>query len=394
MAQSIHYKREIARLLRHQGVLSRTTLANMLGLSFPTISTFVRGLARRGLVVDAGLGDSRGGRKPGLIKINPEHACAIGVELSAYRLAGLVMDMAGNVIARRQREVRHRFSSSPEMEELLSLVNELREMVPDKNLIGVGVGVSGIVEKKKGISVKFPCADNWENVPLGEVLSARTGFGALVDNDVQTTTLAELIFGGGKGVGDFLYLHLGRGIGLGIVVKGKVYEGADGNVGELGHTVIEQDGPICYCGNYGCLESLASPPAIVAQAKQAIEKDVDSVIAEKLEKGSQDLALATILEAAERSDRLACNLLEKAGRYIGLAAANAVNLLNPELLLLGGPMASGSPFLVDALVRAFRSLVMRHLRETRIELSPLAGEGCSLGAAAMVLDHLIANLEE
>lgn len=395
MAQSIEYKREIVRLLRRRGVLSRTTLSELLGLSFPTISTFVRDLTRRRILADAGMGGSRGGRKPALLKLNATYTSAVGVDVSAYRLTGVAMDLEGNVLARTERPVSHKHSGAPDLEQVYSLVNELREAAKEKRLAGVGVGISGIVDKQQGVSVKFPYADDWDNVPLGKLLSERTGLTALLDNDVQATTRAELLFGGGKGVANFLYLHLGRGIGLGIVAGGKVYNGSNGNVGELGHTIVEQDGPICYCGNYGCLESLASPPAIVAQARQAIEKDVDSVIAGKLRGSLDEKDLATILEAAEGSDRLACNLLEKAGRYIGLAAANAVNLLNPELLLLGGAMVHGSPFLVDAITRTFKSLVMPHLRETtRIELSSLAGEGCALGAASMVLDQVIDNLKD
>ncbi len=395
MAQSIKYKREIVRLLRRRGILSRTRLSDLLGLSFPTVSTFVRDLMRRRIVADAGLGGSRGGRKPGLIKLNPGYTSAVGIELSASGLAGVAMDLEGKVFARAEREPTHLRSGAPDMKQVHSLADELCEAAEGKRPAGVGLGVSGIVDKQQGVSVKFPYAEDWDSVPLVELLSGRTRLKVLMDNDVQATTRAELFFGGGKGVDNFLYLHLGRGIGLGIVTGGNVYNGSSGNVGELGHTIIEQDGPICYCGNYGCLESLASPPAIVAQARQAIEKDVDSVIASKVKGSLDQIELSTILEGAEDSDRLACNLLEKAGRYIGLAAANAVNLLNPELLLLGGTMGHGSPFLVDAMTRAFRSLVMPHLRETtRIELSPLDGQGCSLGAASMVLDHVIDNLQD
>jgi predicted NBD/HSP70 family sugar kinase len=395
VAQSIEYKREIVRLLRRREILSRTTLSELLGLSFPTISTFVRDLMRRRILADAGLGGSRGGRKPGLIKLNPGYVSAVGIELSASRSAGVAMDLEGKVFAQGEREATHLHSGGPDMKQVYSLAEELCEAAKGKRLAGVGVGVSGIVDKQEGASVKFPYAEDWDSVPLVKLLSERARVTVLIDNDVQATTRAELFFGGGKGVDNFLYLHLGRGIGLGIVTGGNVYNGSSGNVGELGHTIIEQDGPICYCGNYGCLESLASPPAIVAQARQAIEKDVDSVIATKVKGSLDQIELSTILEAAEDADRLACNLLEKAGRYIGLAAANAVNLLNPELLLLGGTMAHESPFLVDAITRAFKSLVMPHLRETtRIELSLLEGQGCALGAASTVLDYVIDNLQD
>jgi len=277
------------------------------------------------------------------------------------------------------------------LEHIVSVARALLDRAPRDQMVGVGVGVSGIVSRSEGLSVKFPRAESWVNVPLAPILSERLGVATWLENDVQAATLAELRFGDGRSTSNFAYLHLGEGIALGIVANGQLYEGANGNVGELGHSIIEPDGPICYCGNYGCLESLASPSAVVRQAQEAITGA--GVESEILTLANGDIAAVTIdhvFQAAAHGDRLASNLVEKAANYIGLSAANLVNILSPELLLLGGAMVERGALVLEAVTRNFRSLVMPSLREvTELRRAALGSSVCVLGAAALVFDTLL-----
>jgi glucokinase len=228
-------------------------------------------------------------------------------------------------------------------------------------------------------------------VPLGRILSDELGVPVWVANDVQAATLGELRYGEGREVDSFVYLHLGEGIALGLVTSGQIYQGAHGNVGELGHSIVQAGGTICYCGNYGCLESLASPAAIVRQTREAITgAGVESQILALAGGDPAGICVEHVLQAAEAGDRLASNLVERAAGYIGLSVANLVNVLSPGRIILAGAMVERGGPLLEAVTRSFRSLVMPGLRNvTELRQSALGGGACVLGAAALVSDSLM-----
>ena len=392
MAKRHHqYQRRILRLLRSEGEASRPALARALDLSLPTITNIVKQLLEHGVAVEADYKQSTGGRRAALLQLNPDHAHAVGLEVSHSRVRAARVNLVGEIVDQEEAPLPSPGPQEPDLERIVAVAQAVLERAPEGLVIGLGVGVSGIVSSQQGVSVKFPRSEQWVDVPLASILSERLGPPTWLENDVQAATLGELRFGDGRRVKNFAYLHLGEGIAVGIVADGRLYEGANGNVGELGHNIIEPDGPICYCGNYGCLESLASPAAIVRQAQEAITgAGVESQV---LSLAGGDLSALTVnhvFEAAEGGDRLASNLVEKAAGYVGLSAANLVNVLTPELLLLAGAMVERGGLVVDAITRSFRSLVMPSLREvTELRTSHLGREARALGAAALVFDAMI-----
>jgi len=390
------YQRRILRLLRKLQEASRPTLARTLDLSLPTITNIVKQLLDHGVVVEADYKESTGGRRAALLQLNPEYAHAIGLEVSYNRLQAARVDLTGRIVDEERRRRPCSESGGPDLEEIISPVQALLERAPEGAVAGVGVGISGIVSRSRGVSVKFPRCDSWVDVPLARLLNERLGLRAWLDNDVQGATLGELRFGAGRSTENFVYLHLGEGIALGMVTAGRLYLGANGNVGELGHSIIEPDGPICYCGNYGCLESVASPAAVVRQAQEAISAaGVESEILTLAGGSPEAINIDHVFQAAERGDRLASNLVEKAAGYVGLSAANLVNILSPDLLLLGGAMVEQGREVVEQVSRNFRSLVMPSLRDvTEVRRSELGASACVLGAAAMVFDSLLATYPE
>lgn len=397
MAKRHHqYQRRILKLLRAQGEASRPALARALDLSLPTITNIVKQLLDDGIVVEADYKQSTGGRRAALLQLNPDYAHAVGLEVSYSYLRAARVNLVGEIVDEEEAPPRPKDVREPDLERIVGVVQAVLERAPVGQVIGLGVGISGIISSSTGVSVKFPRSEQWVNVPLAAILSQRLGLPTWLENDVQAATLGELRFGDGRAVNNFVYLHLGQGIALGIVAEGRLYTGANGNVGELGHTIIEPEGPICYCGNYGCLESLASPAAIVRQAQEAITgAGVESQV---LGLAGGDLSAITIdhiFQAAERGDRLASNLLERAAGYIGLSAANLVNVLSPELLLLAGTLVERGGPALEAVTRSFRSLVMPSLREvTELRTSRLARRACMLGSAALVFDALLESYPE
>ena len=198
----------------------------------------------------------------------------------------------------------------------------------------------------------------------------------------------ELRLGGWGDVRDFVLLHLGDGIAAGIVVDGRLYRGASLNAGEVGHIIISDDGPVCYCGNRGCLESVAAPRAVVEACRHAATRGVRTLVLEEAGR-AENINFEHIMRAAAKGDRLASNLLNDAGRLIGRVAADLINVFDPEVLMLGGILAGPRNELVETVERTVRSRVLPMLRDaTRIEFSRLKESASMLGASVPVLDEL------
>jgi glucokinase len=328
--------------------------------------------------------------------LNPDFAHTLGLEVSCSYLRGARVNLLGEVVDREEAPprvpaLRAPGGREPLLEQVVEAARALLSRSPKGLVRGVGVGISGLVSAETGVSLKFPRSEKWVEVPLGRILSEELGVPAWVANDVQAATLGELRYGEGREADSFVYLHLGEGIALGLVTRGEIYQGAQGNVGELGHSIVEAGGALCYCGNYGCLESEASPAAIVRQSREAItEAGVESEVLALAGGDPAGVSIEHVLQAAEAGDRLASNLVEKAAGYIGLSVANLVNVLSPERLILAGAMVERGGPLLEAVTRSFRSLVMPGLRNvTEWRQSSLGGGACVLGAAALVSDSLM-----
>lgn len=391
MANRFENKVRIIDLLRERGLTSRPELADILNINLPTISNLTKELFDERLIRCDGFGESDGGRRAELLGINPGYATAIGLELSLYGIHGVLADLGGNVLDREPGPTV--VPTDPEeMVDAVMTVGEalLSRSLSDRRPVGVGLAVAGLADESGRLSRKFPHREAWKDVPLAERLEKRLGLPALLDNDVQAAALAEKRYGAALGVQNFIYFHIGHGIACGIMVSGKLYTGATRNAGEFGHTIVDPAGPICYCGNYGCLESLASPPAILDQTLQAIRKGVQSSVASR---GSGDLSsvkVDAIFRAADAGDRLATNVVTRAAEYIGLSLANLVNVFNPEVVVSGGGiLVSGFKVFNDAIERTFRSRVLPILqKDTQVRKSTLGRDAAALGGASVVFEDL------
>ena len=387
------HRQEIVKLARGEGQVARPLLARTLGISLPTITNLVKGLIRDEILIEDGFGKSQGGRRAALLKLNPEYAYAVGVEVSLSGVNAVLMDLAGDIVATGTGSTEPVTNDECMTAEVISVVEPLLTRVSRSKLKGIGIGIAGLVDREHGVSLKFPHCENWSNVHIGTILESRFNLEACVDNDVQAATLAEFRYGAARGVDSFVYLHIGHGIRVGMVVDGKVFHGVHGRAGELGHVVVEEGGPICYCGNYGCLESLASPRAIVNQAREAMGKGVESSIAPFARGDASGIHIDAVLEAAADGDRLAINLLERAAAHIGRVVANLTNILDPSMFILAGKLAIREGPLVEVIERVFRRMAMPAARDTvEIRKSAFAESPCARGAATLVFDRMFEQM--
>ncbi len=388
-------KQQILRIVREKAGISRREIAGIMGMNLSGVGGLCRELLAEGLLIEEIASSSRTGRRAALLRPHPEAVYAVGIEVSSRAIRGVLQNLAGEVVAEKEGDQAVIGDREKMLAEIVAVAGYLAGAADGLPLSGIGVGIAGIVEKDRRRSLSFPHLESWREVDLGGLLEEKTGVEALVENQVHCTTLAELRYGQGRNLSNFLYLHIGWGIGLGVVIEGKVYAGATNNAGELGHIMVQEGGPICYCGNYGCLESLASPPAIEAQYAEAVGKGVDSTLAREIRNGGTRVSIEAIIGAARAGERLASNLLENAARHIGSQTANLVNLLNPEAVIIGGILADEGALFLEVIERTFRSRVLSVLqKEDRIRVSGLGKEACSRGAAALVFDELFAKPEK
>jgi glucokinase len=250
-------------------------------------------------------------------------------------------------------------------------VRELSERA-DVELSAVGAAVPGPLDPQRGI-IEFSPNLGWHDFPFVENLFARLGVPVKIDDDANCAALGEQWLGAGKGVRDFLYMIVGTGIGAGLILDGKLYRGARGFAGELGHTTIVPDGPICSCGNRGCVEALAAGPAIVARMKN-LRANV-----------KEDLTARDVIALARAGDTLALQAITEAGEYLGIALANATNLLNPEMIALGGGVAldAGELLLTPARRMMRQRALEANANSVRIVPGELNVDAGLLGAARL-----------
>ncbi len=252
-------------------------------------------------------------------------------------------------------------------------------------LIGLGIAAAGILDTKKGIVTTSPNLPHWHNVPLRDILVKKLGVITYIINDANAAALGEHRFGAGRGLDNMIYLTVSTGIGGGIIVDGELYSGADGCAGELGHMTIEVNGPQCHCGNFGCLEALASGWAVAKAAITRINNGGKSSIIELADGRLESVTAETVAEAARRGDRLAADIVAEAANYLGVGLANLVNIFNPELIVIGGGLSKMGDMLLKPARKVLRERAFRLPSDTvRVVRARLGSNAGIIGAAAYV----------
>jgi len=378
------------------GPISRGRLAEVLRLNLPTISNCVAELTSSGDLSEEGYADSTGGRKPQLLDINPGKGAVVGLTFSSRGISSTWADLKGNT----HNPKTYPFSPANGKPRALDTVfaaiaEQFRSVAEIPNappICQIGVGISGLVSSKKGISRSFPRFEEWADVPLRDLICERFLVPTTVDSHIAAITLAETVFGKHRGFKNALYVQLGPGLGLGIVINGQIYHGSKIGVGEFGHTTVVEDGPICYCGNYGCLEGLASDYALVQQAENAVREGVNTRIIDFSSEPGK-VTTGAVFRAAQAGDRFAVNLIEKIGRLLGTSMANLMNLFGPEMIIFGGTMTdAGGDLLLNPIYNTMRTKALARMeRDIEIKTSSFGREEALKGAVTLALYHHLAH---
>ena len=362
--------------------ISRADVARSTGLTRTSVSELVAHLLEQGLVKEDGRGPSAGGKSPILLRVIDEARHLIGIDLANSEFRGAVVNLRG--------EIRHTVKlpvKSDSGDEALALVYELVDSLlasTDKPLLGIGIGTPGLIDTGHGVVQQAVNLD-WQNLPLGSLLQARYKLPIYVANDSQLAALAEHIFGGGQHTANLVVIKVGRGIGAGIVLNGQLFQGDGSGAGEIGHITVVENGKQCRCGNFGCLETVASTRAIVQKAQELAPVHPDSLL-NRFSAEPHAITIDTIWEAFEADDDLARQIVLEAGRYLGIAAASLVGALNVQHILVVGTMTRFGQLWLEAARQEMlkRSLAMLAQR-TQMEVGQLEPNVVILGASALLL---------
>jgi len=315
---------------------------------------------------------------------------AVGIDLGGTFIKGGVVDLEGNVVFRTSIDTESAGGPDVVLERMASLSRRAAEGagIGWEQVKCVGVGSPGPLSTRKGIVYLAPNLPGWKDVPVVDVLEGKLGCPVCLENDANAAAYAENWVGAGAGASSMIMLTLGTGIGGGIVLNGDVWHGRDDAGGELGHMSINFEGPRCNCGGYGCIEAYASAPATVRRALKGIEEGRQTSLAEIVASGGE-LTAKGIYDAAVAGDAFALETIQTTGKLLGIAAANLVNIFNPELIVFFGGLANAGEMLFGPVREEVRKRALPPASETvRIVQARLGGDAGIIGAAGCALRRL------
>ncbi|MFI5475876.1 ROK family protein [Streptomyces cacaoi] len=360
-----------------QGPLTRLELARRAGLSAAAVTKAVRPLIESGYLVEDADTEARSalGRPANLVRVDGGRALFLGLKLTGDAIFGVLTDLRCRILLARRVPLTDRAAKAV----LASTAEVVRELLTEADgygvrVMGLGIAVSGDVDRGEGV-VRYSPFLEWRDVPLAELASAVTGLPVTVDNDVRALTVAEQWFGAGVGLSNFAVVTVGAGVGCGLVVHGRVVAGAHGVAGEIGHVTVDPNGPLCHCGNRGCVEAIAADPAILTRIRERSGVEVTDT--------------TEAVDLARRGDAHARDAYSRAGEAIGRGIATVANLLGPERVVISGEGLAAYDLFAEQIRSAFAAAAFGSAAQCDLQTRPLPFEEWARGAAATAIQSFI-----
>jgi len=378
----------VLNLIWQRGNISRAEIAKQTKLSRPTVSSVVADLLEDGWVRESGHGESSGGRRPIVLEFDYEARHIVGVVVSTDSLGVTIHNLRTEVVARSENALSIKTKPKVLAERVAERVRHTAGQggIDWDGVIGIGVALPSPYDYVSGEVTSVEMMPGWRGVSFKAMLEEAVGKPTEVDNNANLGAVAEKWWGAGQGADNLVYVMFGVGIGSGLIIGGEIYRGRAGSAGEIGHLTIDMNGPPCRCGKKGCLEAVADARAILKEASSAVASGEETSLREI--RAERKLRIEDVGVAAEAGDPLSRRMLQRAGRYLGLALADLVNLLNPDLIVLDAP-GTGAVFL-ETVREALHDYALPVAGQA-LELvrADLGHEAVAMGAATMVLQGLL-----
>ncbi|MBI9046890.1 MAG: ROK family transcriptional regulator [Anaerolineaceae bacterium] len=387
-----HNIRAILLCLVQNSMVSRVELAEKLLLSTTTITNLTSELLEQGIIFEEQVGSPEKrksvGRPRRMLRLEPSARFAIGVHIGVGLIRVAITDLFAEII---NSDIQTFDLDTPPEDVINNIVLLIEKAIKKCNIdrsrvIGVGVGASGLVNYENGINVFAPRL-GWKNIPIQHILENHLDLPVCVDNNVRTMALAEAFFGIGRGTGVLAFVYGRIGVGSGIVVNRQVFRGSGAGAGEIGHTtILPHGGEICTCGNTGCLETLLSEPVWIRHAEELAAAHPESLLSKYLNLEDEQTSIERIFSAARDGDKLIQQFIENRACYLGIALANLVNVLNPEMIILGGMFAQGSDLILPiAEAKMIKTAFAGLGDKVRLETTSFGWSAGVVGAASLAL---------
>lgn len=385
-------KRIISYIMSNDNV-TNTELAKVLNLSVPTVSKFIEELSAAGIVRERGKLATNGGRHPLLYGLNPESCYFAGVDMKNGAVSVGLIDFCGDMVG-KQTDIPYDCKDTPEgLDRLCDIVKSfIASSGVNKDLIiNLNLNISGRVNPQSGYSYsRF----NFGERPLSDVLTEKTGVHCCIENDTRAMALGEYMCGNCRGERNVIFVNVGWGLGIGLIIDRKIYTGKSGFAGEFGHMVACDNEVMCHCGKKGCLETEASGSALHRKLIARLEAGENSVLAERF-KEVGDVSLSEIMDAVAREDLLCIELVEEVGQTLGRWLAGLINIFNPEKVVIGGALSSTG----DYMLQPIRSWVKRYSlnlvnEDTKIVFSKLGDQAGLIGACLIARNRAFEDVTE
>ena len=367
---------QVLEVVRGRGSVSRADIARHTGLARSTVSTLVNELLGAGLLVERGApedAEPAQGRPPVLLSFDPGAGAVLGLHFDHPVLRVAVADLGYTILAEAELPVDVDHDAQDSLDAAVALVDEVlaKSGVDRDRLLGAGVGLAGPIDQATGAVGSSAILPGWVGMPVAQELTQRLGLPVHVDNDANVGALAESVLGAGRGASEMAYIMLGSGIGAGLIIGGQVYRGSGGTAGEIGHVLVDEHGPLCRCGNRGCLETYAGADALLDLLRR---------------QHGDALTVDGLVELARAGDAACQRVIADAARFVGVAAATLCNQLNPEVLVIGGELAQTGALLLDPLRESIaRYAIPAAADDVRVLAGELGERAELLGALVLVL---------
>ena len=379
-------------LIRKYGEFSKSDLVTFTDYSRTKITCCIDSLLKKNIIEINNVTEYTGGRRSKKFSLNGDFGLVAGIDIGATSIDLGIADFSGKLLVRFSEPASVKDGPIRILGRVCSLLENLlhqKNLRPD-TLMGIGVGVPGPVDFTVGTLVSPPIMPGWDRYPIIQTIQQWfPSSNVVVDNDVNMMALGEIYEGAGRAVDNLIFVKIGTGIGAGIICDGKIYRGASGCAGDIGHIGVDKTGPLCHCGNRGCLEAIAAGPAIAERSLEAARAGKSPILLEYYVRNGNILRAEDVGNASKEGDTLAIEVIRESGQFIGDVLAGLVNFYNPGMIVIGGGVST----LGDLLLSSIRQTVLRRslplaTRDLLIVFSEIGPDAGVIGAINLAMDNI------
>ena len=386
----------VLRIIQEHEPISRKELADLTGLTSSSITNIVNRLIKKKYLEEVGLGDSSGGRKPILLQLNPDAMYIIGIELNVDSIVGIITNFRAKKVKMITIPTNQKEGEESVLRRMVKVINQLISStgIPKEKIFGIGVAAPGPYDHTKGVLLSPPNFPGWINVNIRDFIQEAVELPVYLEKETVAAALAEYMFGGAKGVKNLFVINsMVIGLGGGAIIDGKIFHGFSDGASDVGHMIIDIEGPKCTCGSYGCLEALASGLYMRNMAVSEVKRGANSILTD-IHDDIEEICVEDIVCYFNKGDKLCKYIIEKTARHLGIGIANIISMYSPEMIVIGGYLTTLCPEYVEKAVEFARSKQYPNFnKDIMIVPTTFGNEMAVIGAVSVVFNNFYKNIE-